>query len=84
MKITRKIKLNNIQNFKSVNSRCTNNNNPDIMINKFNSEYNSYGNSRTKNIKNKRNYSSYDNMRYQEKNPNTVHNSSFSIIFKKK
>ena len=79
MKITRKIKLNNIQNFKSVNSRCSNNiNNPDIMINKFNSEYNSYGNSRTKNIKNKRNYSSYDNMRYQEKNPNTVHNSSFS------
>ena len=78
MKISRNNKLNNIQN---------NNNNilkNDIKFNNYfsNNNYNSNDNYHSKETKNKRNYSSYDNMRYKAKSQNTFQNYN-SLSFKK-
>ena len=77
MKISRNNKLNNIQN---------NNNilNKDFKFNNYfsNNNYNSSDNFHSKETKNKRNYSSYDNMRYKAKSQNTFQNYN-SLSFKK-
>ena len=77
MKVTRNIKLNNIKNMNSMNgnSRINQNIYNNIKFNNFNSNYNSNNNSRSKIIKNKRVYSSYDNMKYKYRNQNTLQNS---------
>ena len=77
MKISRNNKLNNIQN----NNNILKN---DIKFNNYfsNNNYNSNDNYHSKETKNKRNYSSYDNMRYKAKSQNTFQNYN-SLSFKK-
>ena len=77
MKISRNNKLNNIQN----NNKILKN---DIKFNNYfsNNNYNSNDNYHSKETKNKRNYSSYDNMRYKAKSQNTFQNYN-SLSFKK-
>ena len=77
MKISRNNKLNNIQN----NNNILKN---DIKFNNYfsNNNYNSNDHYHSKETKNKRNYSSYDNMRYKAKSQNTFQNYN-SLSFKK-
>ena len=77
MKISRNNKLNNIQN----NNKILN---KDFKFNNYfsNNNYNSSDNFHSKETKNKRNYSSYDNMRYKAKSQNTFQNYN-SLSFKK-
>ena len=78
MKVARNDKLNNIQNLNKINSvSCSKHTNNNLYKSNFN--FNNYNNnskhcSLSKLIKNKRNYSSFDNMRYKEKNINTLQN----------
>ena len=77
MKVARNIKLNNIRNVNSLNSISGINHNiyNNIKFNNYNSNYNSNNNSSSKIIKNKRIYSSFDNMKYKYRNQNTLQNS---------
>ena len=82
MKAARNDKLNNIQNLNKINSvnnskQANSNNlyNNNINFNNYNNHnYNNKHSSLSKLIKNKRNYSSFDNMRYKERNLNTLQN----------
>ena len=81
MKVARNDKLNNIQNLNKINSvnssKQTNNNlyNSNFNFNNYNNNnYNNRHSSLSKLIKNKRNYSSFDNMRYKDRNINTLQN----------
>ena len=81
MKVTRNIKLNNIKNVNNMNGISGINHNiyNNIKFNNFNSNYNSNynsnNNSHSKIAKNKRIYSSYDNMKNKYRNQNTLQNS---------
>ena len=77
MRITRNTKLNDIQNSGLYNK--------DFKFNNIiNNNYNSNDNYQSKNIKNKRNYSSYDNMRYKDRNENTFQNYNSLSVKKNK
>ena len=77
MRITRNTKLNDIQNSGLYNK--------DFKFNNIiNNNYNSNDNYQSKNIKNKRNYSSYDNMRYKDRNENTLQNYNSLSVKKNK
>ena len=78
MKVTRNIKLNNIRNVNNSNGISDMNQNiyNNIKFNSYKSNYNSNNNSRSKIAKNKRIYSSFDNMKYKYRNQNTLQNSS--------
>ena len=78
MKVSRNNKLNKIQNDNGVIKN-------DFKFNNYfsnNSNYNSNDNFNSKITKNRRNYSSYDNMRYKAKSQNTFQNYN-SLSFKK-
>ena len=79
MRITRNIKLNNIQNNQVFSNDSQFNNN----LSHYNN-YNSNDNYHSKIAYNKRNYSSVDNIRYKARNQNTFQNHNSSSVKKNK